>query len=318
MDIFDDRNIAKLQFYQALHNSIECVTRKELNVDKTEEACIEKEEVHEEVPNEEVHEKGLNEEEEKAPLADIDAPTELDNSCKESADLAKDDERIEAWLTALSKVYPASKEESLPPPTTTINTIWDNDSGDEEETTQHLAGGTNPFRSASLDEEPVEEVVVSGDYDGAGCSAEWQMENFIQRIQCRAAVPHYALVSTRDPPLFPFIVLSYSSQSDSIFWLDKPKDAVSLHDKLPVKPMPEDYKVDGIYKIVVTEVSNIPTPHSLKLLLMLFFYRNRFTARFSSGFTSATIPMCWKIFANSYRRYPILIWVCFHPYPCCT
>lgn len=46
------------------------------------------------------------------------------------------------------------------------------------------------------------------------------------------------------------------SQSDAIFWLDKPKDAVSLHDKLPVKPLSEDYKVDGIYKIVVTEVSN--------------------------------------------------------------
>lgn len=210
MDIFDDRNVAKLQFYQALLTSIEnkeSVTRKELNVDETEKACVGKEEVHAEVLNEEeVHSKGLNEEAEKTPLADIGAPTELDYSCKESTDLVRDDERVEAWLTALLKDYPASKEESLPP-VATINTNWDNDSGDEEETTQNLAGGTNPFRIASLDGEPVEEVVVSGDYDVEGCSAEWQMENFMQRIQCRAAVPQYALVSTRDPPFFLFIVL---------------------------------------------------------------------------------------------------------------
>lgn len=253
MDIVDDRTIAKLQFHQTLFNSIEnneYVTRNKVHVGKTEKACVEKKDLHAEVLNgEEAHANVINEKTERSPLTDIDAPTEPHNPCDNS-------KRIEAWLTALSNVDPASKEESLPP-VRTFNTILDNYSDDEEGTTQHLADGTNPFRS----EDAVEEVVVSGDYDREGCSAELLMENFVQRIQSRAAVPQYALVCTRDPPLFPFVVLSFSScQSDSIFWLDKPKDAVSLHDKLPVKPLPEDYEVDGIYTIVVTEVSNSPTP----------------------------------------------------------
>lgn len=109
----------------------------------------------------------------------------------------------------------------------------------------------------------------------------------------------------RSPLFLIYCIMILFSQSDAIFWLDKPKDAVSLHDKLPVKPLSEDYKVDGIYKIVVTEVGNNPTPHRRDLLLMLFFYRNRSTVRFSSGFTSARIRMCSKISANSYRRYHI-------------
>lgn len=203
MDIFNDRNIAKLQFYQTLLNSIEnkeYVTTNRKHVDKTEKTWVEKDDLHTEVLNEEeAHTNVLNEETGKSPLAENDAPTESHKPCEKPADLVRDDKRIKAWLTALLNVYPASKEESLPP-VATFNTNWDIDSGDEEGTTQHLADGTNPFRSASLDEDAVEEVVVSGDYDREGYSAEYQMENFMQRIQCRAAVPQYALVSTRDSP----------------------------------------------------------------------------------------------------------------------
>lgn len=112
----------------------------------------------------------------------VDAATETHNS----PEPVRGSKPIVAWLSTLD-----SSEELPQPLVPRNNATWDdNDSGDEE-TTRYSAEGTNPFISAMYEDRETE---VISDFD-QDCNAQLQMESFMQRIQLREAVPHFALVS---------------------------------------------------------------------------------------------------------------------------
>ncbi|XP_030568680.1 uncharacterized protein LOC115768282 isoform X1 [Drosophila novamexicana] len=106
--------------------------------------------------------------------------------------------------------------------------LWAIDSDEEEP--EQMTDCTNPFRFPLTDNQQAEQILNT-----ENLSAERQMNNFIQLIQSRAAVPEYAL-------------------SDAIYCVDKPKEAAALGAELPLVPISESFKIGDVLKLFVSEV----------------------------------------------------------------
>ncbi|EDW62512.2 uncharacterized protein [Drosophila virilis] len=106
--------------------------------------------------------------------------------------------------------------------------LWAIDSDEDEP--EQMTDCTNPFRFSLTDNQQTEQILNT-----ENLSAERQMNNFIQLIQSRAAVPEYAL-------------------SDAVYCVDKPKEAAALGAELPLVPISESFKIGDLLKLFVSEV----------------------------------------------------------------
>jgi len=179
-----------------------------------------------------------------SPKKDVHPEASLSTLATEQIPDSKED-YMRQWLLAVTESSlsedqnPKESEAELKP------LIELPDSDDEE-----LADGTNPFANDMTNAQELPKLeVLSAE------QAEERMDDYIQRLRFRVAIPEGCLVGLSLPCTSNLVNVSMPKQTDDISRVDRPSDAVVLGKKLPPMRLLDNCKEKDFIVISVCKVS---------------------------------------------------------------